>query len=275
MLFTLYTNECRGSSSDVFNIKYADDTAIVGLITEDEVDYRRGVDEFVDWCQSSFLQLNIRKTKIIFDFRTIRGTHQQIAVNGEGIEAVNEYKYLGTIIDEKLTWDVNTAAVYKKGLQRLNFMRKLRQSGVDTHLLALFYRSFVESILTFSFVAWYFSLSVVNKNKLNKIVNMASKIAGKQQHSMIKLCEFRAVRKSHAILRDASHPLYGEYELLPSGRRYSLPLLQTARAQRSFISSSIALLNTFLWYHSCHFYIYGRDSVVVKGMWFDAGSINL
>lgn len=68
VLFTLYTNECRGSSSDVLHIKYADDTAIVGLITDDEVDYRRGVDEFVDWCQSSFLQLNIRKTKeIIFD----------------------------------------------------------------------------------------------------------------------------------------------------------------------------------------------------------------
>ncbi len=48
VLYSIYTNECRGSSSDVFNIKYADDTAIVCLITEDEVDYRRGVDEFVD-----------------------------------------------------------------------------------------------------------------------------------------------------------------------------------------------------------------------------------
>ncbi len=103
----------------------------------------------------------------------------------------------------------------------------------------------MESILTFSFVAWYFSLSVVNKNKLNKIVNVASKIAGKQQHSMIKLCEFRVVRKSYAILRDASHPLYGGYELLPSGRRYRVPLLRTARAQRPCISSSIALLT--LW----------------------------
>ncbi len=66
MLFILYTNECRGFSSDVFNVKDADDTTIVGLITEDEVEYRRGVDEFVDWCQSSFLQLNIRETKYFF-----------------------------------------------------------------------------------------------------------------------------------------------------------------------------------------------------------------
>lgn len=65
MLFIL--NECRGFSS-VFNLKNADDSAIVGLITEDEVEYRRGVDEFVDCCQYSFLQLNIRKTKITLVF---------------------------------------------------------------------------------------------------------------------------------------------------------------------------------------------------------------
>ncbi len=58
------------------------------------------------------------------------------------------------------------------------------------------------------------------------------------------------MRKSHAILWDVLHPLYGEYELLPSGRRYRVPLLQTARAQRGFKSD---LFNKFLWYHSCHF----------------------
>ncbi len=83
---------------------------------------------------------------------------------------------------------------------------------------------------------------------------MASKIAGKQQQSMIKLCEFRAVRKSHAILRDASHPLYGEYELLPTGRRYRVPLLRAARAQISFISSSTALLYTFFAISQLSFY---------------------
>ncbi len=110
-------------------------------------------------------------------------------------------------------------------------MRKLGQFGVDTHLLTLFYCSFVESILTFSFVAWHFSLSVVNKNKLNKIVNMASKIAGKQKHCMIKLREFQFVRKSCAILRDASHPLYGDisYYHLVEGtgyHYYGLPVLK-------------------------------------------------
>lgn len=76
----------------------------------------------------------------------------------------------------------------------LYFMLKLRQFGVDTHILILFYRSFVVSILTFGFIAWY--LSVVNKNKLNKIVNMARKIARlQQQHAITILCESQIGRK--------------------------------------------------------------------------------
>lgn len=43
------------------------------------------------------------------------------------------------------------------------------------------------SILTFLFTALYYSLPVVNNNKLNKIVNMFSKILG-QQHSMTAVC---------------------------------------------------------------------------------------
>ncbi len=83
VLFTLYTNESRAKSSDVFSVKFTDDTVIVGLITKDETKYRRCVDEFVEWCHASFLQLNTKKTKeMIFDFRTSRRTHQ-VAINGD------------------------------------------------------------------------------------------------------------------------------------------------------------------------------------------------
>lgn len=51
-LFTLYTNWCIANLYDV--LKFADDTAVVGLIIEDETEYSGCVDEFVDWCQASF-----------------------------------------------------------------------------------------------------------------------------------------------------------------------------------------------------------------------------
>lgn len=97
------------------------------------------MDQFVEWCESSCLFLNTRKTKeLIVDFRTGRHTHQNMVIHGEDIEVVKNYKYLGTVIDDKLTWSCNTDTIYKKGMQRLYFMRKLRQFKVDRDMMRVF-----------------------------------------------------------------------------------------------------------------------------------------
>ena len=239
------TNECKSNTPEHVTIKFADDTAIVGLIqNNDETHYRAWVDQFADWCRSSCLLLNTKKTKeITIIYRIGSHPHQHMVINGENIEIVADYKYLGTIIDNKLTWTYNTDTIYKKGLQRLYFMHKLRQFRVDRDMMLLFYHSFVESILLFCSVAWYFSLSVTNKNKLSKIVNMASKVAGQTVNSMAMTCERKVVKKGQAISENMSHPLHQTYELLPGGRRLRLPSFHTNRASRSFIPTSIALLN--------------------------------
>lgn len=81
VLFTFYIGEWRANSSDVeFGVKFADDTVIVGLITEDETEYQGCVDEFVSWCHACFLQLNTKKIKeIIFYFRPGRRARQQVS----------------------------------------------------------------------------------------------------------------------------------------------------------------------------------------------------
>lgn len=78
---------------------------MVGLIKEDEeTNYRQWVEHFVDWCRESFLLLNTKKTKeIIFDFRSVNNTHQPLTMDGESIEMVDDYKYIGTIIGAKLS----------------------------------------------------------------------------------------------------------------------------------------------------------------------------
>ena len=40
--------------------------------------------------------------------------------------------------------------------------------------MALFYKSFIDSILTFSLISWYGNLTVQNKNSLSNIVKVAS-----------------------------------------------------------------------------------------------------
>lgn len=67
--------------------------------------------------------------------------HTNTSINRKGIEVVDDFKYLGTITDARLSCN-------SKGLQSLYFMLKLRQFTVDRDILVLFYCCFVESILT-------------------------------------------------------------------------------------------------------------------------------
>ena len=52
-------------------IKFADDTTVVGLITDnDETAYREEVRDLAGWCKNNNLSLNVTKTKeMIVDYR--------------------------------------------------------------------------------------------------------------------------------------------------------------------------------------------------------------
>ncbi|KAK7899635.1 hypothetical protein WMY93_020488 [Mugilogobius chulae] len=66
--------------------------------------------------------------------------------------------------------------------------------------------------------------SVANKNKLNRIVKNAGKIIGKDQAKIELLYQSAVLRMAMSITRDIEHPLCGEFKLMPSGRRYRMPL---------------------------------------------------
>ncbi|KAK0146536.1 hypothetical protein N1851_014143 [Merluccius polli] len=162
----LYTNDCRSKYSNRHILKYADDTVIVSLLQKHGSQHGPVVDEFVSWCDRSFLQLNSSKTKdMVIDFRRKQsGSTPPTYIKGSSIEVVDHYKYLGTVIDNKLKFDINTDAICRKGQQRLYFLRKLNSFNVDKVILSLFYKSFIESVLTFAFTAWYGGISLREKN---------------------------------------------------------------------------------------------------------------
>ena len=89
----------------------------------------------------------------------------------------------------------------------------------------MFYKSFIESVLCFSFICWFFNLSVKNRNSLQKIVRVSSNIIGEPQRDIIKFCEKQMLRKARSISVDGrSHVLYPMLETMPSGRRFKCPV---------------------------------------------------
>ena len=122
--------------------------------------------------------------EMIVDFRKRKNPLALIIVNGDSIERVDCFKCLGTIISSDLAWENNTDAVVKKAQQRLFFLRQLKKFGLRREILVQFYRSAIESILTFSVCVWFGGISQRQRGRLDRVVKTASKIVGSELTSL-------------------------------------------------------------------------------------------
>ena len=109
--------------------------------------------------------------------------------------------------------------------------------------MTLFYQCFIESVLTYCCVAWFGFLTLSNKNRLARLTKVASKVIGVQQAQLQDIYLKRIWTKAKLIIDCPDHPLYKEFDLLPSGRRFRMPKTRTRRARVSFIPAAIDRLN--------------------------------
>ena len=145
--------------------KYSDDSAMADFSNSDS-HFEQQVTKVTRWCKDSYLDLNVEKTReMVVDFRR-NGCVGELVIEGVIVEKVNEYKYLGTVLDNKLTFESDTNCIVKKCHQRMFCM--FRSFGVSPKTLQMFYRSFIESVLTSSFVCWFGTLSVKNKRQVEQ-----------------------------------------------------------------------------------------------------------
>ncbi|CAM4572459.1 unnamed protein product [Leuciscus chuanchicus] len=117
-LFTLYTSDFSYRTPSCHIQKYSDDTVVAACVRGgDEEEYRRVISEFVIWSRHNGLILNTTKTKeMIVDFgRRKAHLHLPVVIEGEEIEVVQTYKYLGVHLDQKLDWSIHVNAAYRKG----------------------------------------------------------------------------------------------------------------------------------------------------------------
>ena len=76
-------------------------------------------------------------------------TLEPIKIDKSAVDIVKTYKYLGSIIDDKLNGNENIEKVYKKANQRMYFVRKLTKCYIDKSIMSMFYKSVAESVLKF------------------------------------------------------------------------------------------------------------------------------
>ena len=131
LLYSLYTHDCVATHGSNAVIKFADDTTVMGLITDgDETAYRGEVDCLAQYSQDKNLILNTEKTKeLVVDFRRKRQIQHPISIIGSAVEKVDSIKFLGVHITRDLTWEEHTNQEVKKAQRHLFHLRRLKKFG--------------------------------------------------------------------------------------------------------------------------------------------------
>ena len=139
-LFTLYTSDARSKFENCSLVKFADDTALLGLIKkEDDTAYVEQIHDFVNYCSNNFLELNVKKTKeMVIDYRKSNNVPSVVSINGSMVERVDTYRYLGVVIDNRLSWHEHVEALSKKLSPRMYCMRIMNKFNVNKISLPCF-----------------------------------------------------------------------------------------------------------------------------------------
>ncbi len=236
LLYSLYTHDCTATHSSNVIVKFADDTMVIGLITDnDETAYRAEVSTLTQWCQENHLSLNIVKTKeLVVDFRRQSREHTPITIDKTPVERVYSFKFLSVHITEDLTWSTHTDAVLKKSHQCLFFLRRLRKFGMSPSILRSFYNLHCgEHPDRLCITAWFEQHRWQHK-ALQRVVRTAHHIVGGELPSLQDIYTRRCIRKARRITNDSSHPSHRLFSLLPSGRCLRSIRSRTSRLRDSF-----------------------------------------
>ena len=123
-LFLLYINDINVSSKKLKFLLFADDTSTVfthdNLKTNEET-YNTELRYVHDWLNANKLSLNIKKSNMVI-FQTPQKKKNldiQIKINNTVIEEHSYTKYLGILLDNKLTWKPSSVYInlkFSKGL---------------------------------------------------------------------------------------------------------------------------------------------------------------
>ena len=118
---------------------------------------------------------------------------------------------------------------------------KLQSLNVDMAQMRMFYHYFIQSVFSFSMICWFGSLCLKTGTNQKEWSNCAIRLL--VLYDLQHLYEVKVMSKGQTIALYPHHPLHAEVQILPSGRRFSLPKGSSNGYRLPFVPSAIGFLN--------------------------------
>ena len=133
-----------------------------------------------EWAKKWKMVLNGDKTQVmIITTGQKDGTWKpELTLEGKVLEVVKEYRFLGVIIDSKLTFASHVKKVIAKCKRRNNIMRCLagKDWGRSQDSMKALYSTYIRSALEYASPAWFPWISKTAKQALERVQNEALRI---------------------------------------------------------------------------------------------------
>ena len=192
MLFLLYINDIAHSSSILSFYLFADDTAIFlskKYLNELEDTINIELVKVSQWLIANKLSLNLKKSNAIL-FRTKNDSNTpkiNLKLNGVPIAEVPSAKYLGLILDQKLSYEEHIKHVDSKLIKGNVILAKVRHF-VPVNILTNSYNAHIQPHIDYGLNLWGYAAQT-----------FIDKIIRKQKKSIRIMC-FKNSRESTELL---------------------------------------------------------------------------
>ena len=173
LFFIIYINDIPRVAEFARFILYADDANIIisgDTILEIEEKLAKLIPNLVNWVGGNGLLLNLKKTNFMLFSRRKRLSTIEVKINNVPIKMVSEAKFLGVILDDKLTWKSHINAIKSKMSRYVGILYRIK-FHVPLKVRIMIYHSFVQSHLNYCCLVWGFAC----KSSINSIFTKQKK----------------------------------------------------------------------------------------------------
>lgn len=134
--------------TDDSTVTYSNKSLEVALKTIEEQ-----IKDILDWLAANKLIINLNKTHLMLFTNNIREKAISITANGQSITEITETKFLGVILDNKLTWDAHIKYISQKISKSVSIQRMLKYT-FPTSALKTIYHSLIYPYYTYCDLIW-------------------------------------------------------------------------------------------------------------------------
>jgi hypothetical protein len=158
LLFLLYINDMANISSIIFPILFADDTNLFitgkNLLEMIKI-LNKELEKVVTWLNVNQLSLNIKKTHyMIFTVgKKVGNISDEIILNNNCLDRVEQTKFLGAIIDSRLSWINQIQCIKRKISKGTGILCKAKKTLSLSALVTLYY-CFIYPYINYCIEVW-------------------------------------------------------------------------------------------------------------------------